>query len=233
MGAHQIDIQKYGVKYGYVFDTVGHVGRIMRRSQHGQTFDAAIEVAGIPNHTYAATVPNALSLACDLIAKIEKKLFDKDDMTFTQVTKLATEYQPGYMVPFRANFKVTTRIFSKEAQQANAAKIIELLEGFSAENAALTYTFSPKQTIGYDHTLTEEGRKMMEHAEKTVREMGLTPEYITMGLGGHDASSFIMRGVPSLVMSCGMQEIHTTREFLEIKDLHDCTELIIRLIKNA
>ncbi len=233
LGAHQVDIKKYGVKYGYVFDTVGRIGRIMQRSQHGQTFDVTIEVSDIPNHTYAATVPNALGLSCDLIAKIEKKLFDKDDMTFTQVTKLTTEYRPGYMVPYKANFKIMTRSFVKEAQQKLAEKISELFDGFSGENAKLAYTLTPAQTIGYNHTLTEDGRAMMARAEKTVREMGLEPEYITMGLGGHDASSFIMRGVPSLVMSCGMQEIHTTREFLEIKDLHDCTELIIRLIKSA
>jgi tripeptide aminopeptidase len=233
LGAHQIDINKYNPAYGYVFDTHGRVGRIMKRSQHGQTFDVTVQVSNLPNHSYAATVPNSLSLSCDLIAKIEKKLFDKEKMTFTQVTRLTNEYQPGYMVPHITKFRVTTRSFDKKAQEKNAEKIKKLFLKFKCENATLTYDVFPAKTYGYDHSLTQEGRELMKRAEKCIIEMGLEPEYITNGLGGHDASSFIVRGVPSLVLSCGMQEIHTTREFIEIKDLHNCTELILRLIRKA
>ncbi|MDD4832336.1 MAG: M20/M25/M40 family metallo-hydrolase [Clostridia bacterium] len=233
MGAHQIDINKYGVRYGYVFDTSGNVGKIMRRGQHGQSIEVTITVDDIPNHTYSATVPNALGHACDLIAKIDKKLFNANDMTFTQVLSLKTENQPGYMVPYKAVFKILTRSFIKKDQQKRAAKIVKLLDNFKAKNAKLEYKISPKQTIGYDHADTDDGRLMMSKAESVIKEMGLAPEYITMGLGGHDASSFMMRGVPSIVLSCGMQEIHTTKEYIDIQDLHDCTELVIRLIEKA
>ena len=233
MGAHQIDINKYGVHYGYVFDTSGNVGKIMRRGQHGQSIEVTITVDDIPNHTYSATVPNALGYACDIIAKIDKKLFNADDMTFTQVLSLKTEYQPGYMVPYKAVFKITTRSFIKKDQQQQVAKILKLLDKFNAKNAKLEYKISPKQTIGYDHADTADGKLMMNKAESVIKEMGLAPEYITMGLGGHDASSFMMRGVPSIVLSCGMQEIHTTKEYINIQDLHDCTELVIRLIEKA
>jgi len=205
----------------------------MRRGQHGQSIEVTITVDDIPNHTYSATVPNALGLSCDLIAKIDKKLFSADDMTFTQVISLKTENQPGYMVPYKAVFKIITRSFIKKDQQKHTEKILKLLDEFDVKNAKLEYKITPKQTIGYDHADTVDGQMMMNKAESVIKEMGLTPEYITMGLGGHDASSFMMRGVPSIVLSCGMQEIHTTKEYINIQDLHDCTELVIRLIEKA
>lgn len=233
IGADQIDIEKYGVDYGYVFDTVGNIGRMVVRAQHSQSIECTVTVSNLPNHAYACTVPNSLVYACDLIAQIEKGLFDKDDMTFTQVIKLDNSYDAGYMAPYKSVFKLTVRSFDQKVQQANVKKITDLFDSFNHENATLTYTFAPKKTLGYNHKLHEQDQAIMDKATQIISDMGIKPEYITMGLGGHDASSFIMKGAQSLVLSCGMQEIHTVKEWIDVNDLHNCAELIRRLIINA
>lgn len=63
--------------------------------------------------------------------------------------------------------------------------------------------------------------------------MGIEFKRGRTGLGGHDASVYVKEGVPTLVLSCGMQNIHTTKEWIYVEDLHNCTELIMRLIDKA
>ena len=109
----------------------------------------------------------------------------------------------------------------------------EIVKNFSAPNTEITYDVKPQHTLGYDHTQTETGRLMIQKAEEALTDLGRTPEHSRHGLGGHDASIFVEKGVPTMVLSCGMQDIHTTKEWIYLQDLTDSSELIYRLIRSA
>ena len=49
--------------------------------------------------------------------------------------------------------------------------------------------------------------------------------------GGSDANSFMEHGIESLVISCGMYETHSTKEYTLINDLEDGANLVIQLIQ--
>lgn len=233
IGARFVPIKDYGVKYGFVFDTTESVGNIVERVLHGQTFEITVEVANIPNHAKAFLVPNALTTAAEIINKIPKGLFEKEEYTFCQVYKLTTSNEPGYSVANKAVITGTMRSFIPTELKVLRDQMMFLLDNFKQENTTVTYSISPKETLGYDQSQSETGRLMMSNAEKVFAEMGIQSQHIRYGLGGHDASIFARNGVPSLVLSCGMQDVHTVREWIYVEDLHNCTELILRLIDKA
>ena len=109
----------------------------------------------------------------------------------------------------------------------------KLISAMSFENTEITYKISPEKTMGYDNTQSETGRKMMSDAAEAIKELGIQPKYLRDGLGGHDASIYRVNGVPSLVLSCGMQDIHTTREWCYAEDVSLTVELILKLIEKA
>lgn len=233
IGARFTPIKDFGVKYGFVFDTMDRVGNLVERVQHGQTFEITVEISDIPGHAKAFLVPNALTVASEIITKLPKGLFDKEDYTFAQVMKLVTSSEPGYGVPNKAVITGTIRSFVAAELKVLRDQVSFILDNFKHENTKVTYTITPKETLGYDQTHTETGRLMMSNAEKVFAEMGLKSSHLRHGLGGHDASIFARNGVPSLVLSCGMQDYHTVREWIYVEDLHNCTELILRLIDKA
>lgn len=233
IGASQIDLSSLDLDYGFVFDTTESVGKMVVRTQHVQGLDVNIEVANIPNHANSCTVENALGYAARMIAALDRSLRSQADMTFTQVTKLTCEYDKGYMVPYKATFKLTLRSFSKEAQQKMVEQAKEIVDSFKDKDLSVNYILAPAQTQGYSNYDYETGKLMLEKGAKALKSIGIEPVYSGNGLGSHDANKFISKGLPSLVFSCGMQQIHTVNEWIYIKDIVDTTRLIKALIQNA
>lgn len=233
LGARFVPIKELGVKYGFVFDTVGSVGLAVERVQHSYGVTINMEVKNIANHANGALKPNALTYACELINELPKGVINEEDFTFSQITALKTSNEPGYMVPDKAEIKGTIRSFIPEEALTLRKQYEAIIKRFQRENLTVTYKLGSLKTMGYDHSKTDIGRLMLGNAQKIFEEMGLEFKRGRTGLGGHDASVYVKEGVPTLVLSCGMQNIHTTNEWIYVDDLHNCTELIMRLIEKA
>lgn len=233
LGARFVPIKELGVKYGFVFDTVGSVGLAVERVQHSYGVTINLEVKNIANHANGALKPNALTYACELINELPKGVINEEDFTFSQITALKTSNEPGYMVPNKAEIKGTIRSFIPEEALTLRKQYEAIIKRFQRENLTVTYKLGSLKTMGYDHSKTDIGRLMLGNAQKIFEEMGLEFKRGRTGLGGHDASVYVKEGVPTLVLSCGMQSIHTTNEWIYVDDLHSCTELIMRLIEKA
>ena len=233
LGARFVPIKDLGVKYGFVFDTVGSVGLAVERVQHSCGVTINMQVADIANHANGALKPNALTYACELINELPKGVINEEDYTFSQITSLKTTNEPGYMVPDKAEIKGTIRSFIPEEALTLRKQYEAIIKRFKRENLTVTYKLGSLKTMGYDHSKTEIGNLMLGNAQKIFEEMGIEFKRGRTGLGGHDASVYVKEGVPTLVLSCGMQNIHTTKEWIYVEDLHNCTELIMRLIDKA
>ena len=61
--------------------------------------------------------------------------------------------------------------------------------------------------------------------EKLVLEGKLVSTF-----GGSDNNSFAERGIPGLVLSCGMKKAHSVQEYIEEEDLQKGADLVTELI---
>lgn len=233
LGARLLDINKFGVKYGFVLDTFGSVGGIVERVQHSKVFTIDLEISGIPGHAKACLVDNAINVSSDIISKLPTGVWDAKDYTFSQVFKLVTSNEPGYMVPNKATITCTLRSFVKAELDLLVKMYEQIVSKLSYKNTTITYKISPTKTLGYNHSHTETGKLMMAKADEVFAEMGIPCRHIVDGLGGHDASIFTMKGVPTLVLSCGMMDYHTVNEWIYIEDIHNATHAIVKFIEKA
>lgn len=233
IGALHANVKDFGVNYGYVFDTGNDIGRLVKRDQHGRTLRLTIKAKHLQNHAMSCLDNNSLTATVDLMAQFPKKVYDMEDITFCQITRLDNTYEPGYMVPRQTDVRYTMRSFDLDKLDAICKKVCDLLDNFKMDNIEISYTISPQLTYGYDMTKMPRGQELMDKAVECIHEMGLTEEYITTGLGGHDSSVFIREGVPSLVLASGMRNIHTCQEYILVKDLENCAILTQKLIQKA
>lgn len=70
-----------------------------------------------------------------------------------------------------------------------------------------------------------EDAPLVRMAADAARDAGLEPELRRTG-GGSDGNIFAAHGVPTLVLSCGMEGVHGIDERLRVDDLHALTALI-------
>jgi len=65
---------------------------------------------------------------------------------------------------------------------------------------------------------------------RAARAVGLEPKLVAGG-GGSDANVFNARGIPSIVVGCGMEKPHTTEERIAVASLHRLAELATALVQ--
>jgi tripeptide aminopeptidase len=65
-----------------------------------------------------------------------------------------------------------------------------------------------------------------------LRSIGITPNVFDTG-GGSDANVFTAKGLPSIVLACGMTDVHGTGESIAVADLVALVELIGAVLTRA
>jgi tripeptide aminopeptidase len=67
---------------------------------------------------------------------------------------------------------------------------------------------------------------------EACRDAGLVPRVFDTG-GGSDANVLNAKGLPSLVLSCGMTDVHSTSESIAVADLEAMADLLVAVLLRA
>jgi tripeptide aminopeptidase len=81
------------------------------------------------------------------------------------------------------------------------------------------------------YSFTEKSRPVA-HAMRALEATGRTPQLVPCG-GGSDANVFNLAGKPCVNLPNGMRKIHTTEEYVEVRDLVDMLEVARHLVRLA
>ena len=65
-----------------------------------------------------------------------------------------------------------------------------------------------------------------------MKDMGLKMKTFASG-GGTDANIMCGHGIEAPILATGMREVHTTGEYLELKDFYNCARLAARIVASA
>jgi len=84
----------------------------------------------------------------------------------------------------------------------------------------------------YDSYLIPEDSTVVQVGQQAARKLGFTGDLRTT-LGGSDANQFNTKGVPSIVMATGMEDIHTHDEHVSIESLVQNTELVMEIVRTV
>ena len=76
----------------------------------------------------------------------------------------------------------------------------------------------------------EEKDPLLELVKKAGERIGLTIR-VKKKEGGSDANVFNERGIKCVILGTGMQKVHTTEEFIRVKDLLTSARLVFEIVK--
>ena len=123
-----------------------------------------------------------------------------------------------------------------EARSMDEAKVLMQMKHMRevCENAAFKYGAWAKVTIekshdGIDVPLDSTAAQMVTAA---CRKLGKEVSFIKSG-GGSDANIMNGKGIPAVNIGVGMSNVHTTAEYIAIKDLEIAAQMVEKLLEAA
>lgn len=222
-GAKEMDPALITSKYGYAVDSDGKVGGIVTSAP----YQAKLTTTIYGKTAHAGVAPekgvSAINIAAKSIAAMKLGRLDAE-----------TTANIGSFVGGGA-----TNIVCDEVTLISEARSI-VPEKLAAQTTHMTSTFEniAEKMGGRAETEVKQMYPGFNFAEKDVvvqtameaiRNIDRTPELLTSG-GGSDGNVFNGAGIPTVTLSVGYEEIHTTNERMPVEELNKLTALLIEII---
>jgi len=222
-GSRLIDYTKIRSKEAYVLDLSGEIGTAATAAPTILWYEIAIS----GKSAHAGFCPelgvHAIKIAVEAISKLHQGWVDYE--TTLNIGTISGGTQSN-IVP--ESCKVVGEIRSLKDEKAmveweNLKRIFEQ----AAETAGGAVSFHMEKRV--KAYAVEDREPVVQHFKKVCKEMGLSGETVST-LGGSDNNHFADHGIRGIVAACGMNDVHTTKEYTTVEQLLKATELVIRLI---
>lgn len=223
-GTEWFDFSQIRAKEAYVLDLSGLVGAAALKAPTLISF--AVTVNGRAAH--AGFNPedgiHALQIMCRVIGEIPQGHVDQET---TLNIGLISGGEATNIVP-------PTCVCRGEIRSLNHEKALAALESVrnqfhqAAEAAGAGFHLdSHIDLVAYQVDPTA---PVVEHFTSCCDRLRI-PWKLTSTFGGSDNHNFMRNGIPGIVLSCGMYEVHSVREYTKLQDLELGARLVAELIQ--
>lgn len=122
-----------------------------------------------------------------------------------------------------AQVEALKEIFQEESKRAGVSGQSGSLNDKTAEVSVETHI----DLTAYE---TDAGDPVVKRFEQACARLGL-PGTLTTTFGGSDNNNFARHGIRGIVLSCGMNEVHSVREYTTVQELKTGAKLVAELLK--
>lgn len=223
-GARYLRYELLKAKSGYVWDLTGDVGRAAVSAPSILSFE--IQIKGKAAHAGFApeTGINALNIAVSALAQFKTGHVEQDTTLNFGTIHGGTGKN---IVPEQVT--LTGEIRSRE--HTKAVQLMEQVESVFTEYArkagGVAHCQSREHIRAYE---IPEADETVRRFQKAAKAMGIAEPKLVETFGGSDANRLNEHGISTIVLSCGMEQVHTTSEYIKITELRKSAELAYRLM---
>jgi tripeptide aminopeptidase len=209
-----------------VLDAHGSVGGIVGAAPTQYTFSATF--TGTPSH--AGVEPEKGRSAIGMAARaIESMPLGRlDALTTANVGEIRGGSATNVVA---ASCTMRGECRSLDSERAEAVRA-ELDAAMRAAAADMGGTVDVDWKLEYAGFRFPDGDPLVRLVEEACRDIGVTPEVFETG-GGSDANVLTAKGLPSIVLACGMTDVHGTGESIAVADLESLTDLLTAVLSKA
>ncbi|MCO7126788.1 M20/M25/M40 family metallo-hydrolase [Sporolactobacillus shoreicorticis] len=226
LGVKALDMSLVHADYGFVLDSDGPVGDVVVAAPYQAKL--AVDLFGKPAH--AGIEPekgvSAITLAAKAIAKMPLGRIDND------TTANIGSFEGGKATNIVCDYvKVIaeTRSLVKEKMETQIMKMNGAFEDTAMKMGGKAEVHVDFMYPGYKFGSED---AVVRLASRAIEAVGRTPHLFQSG-GGSDANVFCSKGIPTVNLGVGYENIHTVKEKIAIKELAKTTELVLALVDQA
>ena len=210
-------------RQAFVFDSDGPIGKIVLQAPYHSTM--TITVRGRAAH--AGMEPekgiNAINVLADIITRLPAGRVDHE-----------TTVNVGTIAGGRA-----TNIVAEKAECVLEARSLDLRKLKKQETlirsiakevtAAYGARCGMRRTMEYSGFSISPGDRIAVLASRAMERIGIRPQFEVSG-GGSDTNILNRAGISAINLSAGMRKVHTTGEYIMIRDLVNGTKAVLSII---
>lgn len=223
-GSKQFDFSRIRAREAYVLDLSGPIGSAALQAPTLISF--LVTVRGKAAH--AGFNPedgiHAIQIACAAIDKLPQGHVDEET---TLNIGLINGGEATNIVPASCVVSGEIRSYSHEKALQVLKNVREQFRQAAEERHAEA---SLESTVDLTAYQTKEDSAPVRHFKKACDSLGIAWE-LTRTFGGSDNNNFAQKGISGIVLSCGMYEVHSVREYTKIRDLEQGAQLVAGLIR--
>ncbi len=225
LGAKVLDMSKLKAKYGLVVDGMEDPSVIITRMPSHDTFEAIVKGKAAHAGTSPELGVNAIVVAARAIARLQWGRLDEETTCNVGIISGGTA----------TNVVAEGCTVRGEMRSHNPKRLDELRkrisEAFEAEANATGASVKLGFKRLYSGFSTRHDSPVVIAAVNALRQMGIEPQLRSIEAGS-DASIFSDNGIECVVLPTGASNIHTVNEFINMRIMQLCAELLLRTILN-
>ena len=223
-GAAYLRYDLLKAKSGYVWDLTGDVGRAAVSAPSILSFE--IEIKGKAAHAGFAPEAgiNALNIAVSGLAKFQTGHVEPDTTLNFGTIHGGTGKN---IVPEQVTLtgEIRSRVHTKAVQLME--QVERVFTEYARKAGGVAYCSSREHIRAYEIPTTAE---TVQRFRKAAKDIGIPQPELVDTFGGSDANRLNEHGIETIVLSCGMEAVHTTSEYIKIAELKKSAELAYRLM---
>lgn len=223
VGAKALDPSVFKAKYGYAIDSNGDVGDIVVAAPTQAKVNAIIR----GKTAHAGVEPekgvSAITLASKAIAKMPLGRIDNE--TTSNIGRFEGGKQTNIVCDY-VEIEAEARSLVPEKMETQVNLMKSIFEDTAKELGGEAEVTIQVMYPGYKQ---KAGDEVVEIARSAAKAIGRTSELLESG-GGSDANVFAGHGIPTVNLSVGYEQIHTTKERISISELTKVAELVTSII---
>ncbi|WP_281975676.1 M20/M25/M40 family metallo-hydrolase [Halobacillus litoralis] len=226
VGAKALDSSLLKAKFGYAIDSDGQVGNIIIAAPTQAKINAVVK--GKTAHAGVAPEKgiSAITLASRAIAKMP--LGRIDDETTANIGRFEGG-QKTNIVCDHVEVLAEARSLNPDKMEAQVEK---MKKAFTETAEEMGGEVDIDIEIMYPGYKQQAGDEVVEVARSAAARIGRESQLLTSG-GGSDANVIAGHGVPTVNLSVGYEEIHTTNERMPVGELEKIAEFVTAIIEEV
>ncbi|RFU64233.1 M20/M25/M40 family metallo-hydrolase [Peribacillus saganii] len=226
VGAKALDRSLVKAAYGYALDSDGKVGNIVVAAP-----TQAKVLATIYGKTaHAGVAPekgiSAITLAAKAIARMPLGRIDEE--TTANIGRFQGGTQTNIVCDYVEILAEARSLVPEKMEQ----QVEKMKEAFQSAAEEMGGRAEVDITIMYPGFKFAEGDHVVEVARKAAEKIGRPCELQQSG-GGSDANVIAGFGIPTVNLSVGYEDIHTTNEKMPVEELVKLGEMVVEIIKEV
>ncbi len=226
-GIKEFNLSLLNSKYGFVFDSSDDIGQIIIKAPYHSNMEIIIK--GKASH--AGMEPekgiNAINVLSEIITKIPSGRIDEET---TLNVGLISGGRATNIVPDEAICFLEVRSIEKNKMLKIEKEVKSVIKNTCARHKA---RFKINRSLEYEGFKISPDEKITQICCEAMERIKIKPVLTAMG-GGSDTNIINKKnGLRAINLSCGMRKIHSTEEYIKIKDLEKGTKLVLSIIETV
>ena len=223
-GTNVFEFERIRAKEAYVLDMSGKIGRAAIQAPSILSFEVKIQGKAAHAGFEPQRGIHAISIMSKAISKIPQGRRE-DGTTFNIGTISGGE--AVNIVPEICRCTGEVRSYDHQAAMACIEQTKQIFMESSCEVGALCAFDYSVDAVAYQ---IDRDASVVKRFERSCKALGIEPELVTT-FGGSDNNNFVRHGIQGIVLSCGMFQVHSTKEYALVEELKKGAALVAELIK--